>query len=205
MITVVVVWWWRRNVKKKKRKRVVVQSRHVYPLPPSLSAGNLWRGARRRRKGSWGLRARKAWTLSRIRKKEEEEEEEEPGIIILYILIISLIPSYSSLACSSTTVAPAASLLLLLLLRLYSIFLDPLYSLHGNFQCLTGKYKEKRKIPKPKRHAFFKMGRPREKIVGREKPPFVFLTLFFFFFFRDVCCCCPKGNYAPVVLSRPVV
>jgi hypothetical protein len=94
---------------------------------------------------------------------------------------------------------------LLLLLRLYSIFLDPLYSLHGNFQCLTGKYKEKRKIPKPKRHAFFKMGRPREKIVGREKPPFVFLTLFFFFFFRDVCCCCPKGNYAPVVLSRPVV
>jgi hypothetical protein len=72
---------------------------------------------------------------------------------------------------------------LLLLLRLYSIFLDPLYSLHGNFQCLTGKYKEKRKIPKPKRHAFFKMGRPREKIVGREKPPFVFLTLFFFFFF----------------------
>lgn len=123
MITVTVCAWCRRNARTRGEKRVVVQSRHVYPLPPSLSAGNLWRGEDGKGVARRCERERRGQFFFFFNKKRRRRA----GHYILYILIISLIPSYStSLALLQVPDAPAvapaipASLLLLLLLWLYT-------------------------------------------------------------------------------------
>jgi hypothetical protein len=66
---------------------------------------------------------------------------------------------------------------------------------HGNFPMFwLGKMKKRRKTKKksPNRSdtPIFKMGRSREKTVGREKPPFVWLLGYIWKNSRYVCCCC---------------
>ena len=171
MITVMVCAWCRRNAWTRGEKRVVVQSRHVYPLPPSLSGGNLWRGGGDGKGVARDVNEKGVdnfFFFFWIRKVEEE-----PGIIYY--------TSSSSVWSPPTPPPPSLCfkylLMLLLLLLLFrphcccycygcgctlhlslSLFASAAAYTRQFPNVLTGKdekEKENKKIPKPKRHAYF--------------------------------------------------